>query len=133
MSQSVLPADLLRRWAKASKDGKRALVALGAGQESAQWRLEEAVEALNGVCDEMVEWRERNGAAGSAVAALIEAYCNEASMRHQMCEALSSGEKARGYVAAWKTEPFVNGAAAERARQEMRLLRELEELRDRAH
>ncbi len=132
-SLSALPGDLLRRWAKASKDGKRALVALSSRQENAQWRLEEAVEALNDVCDDMVRWRERNGASGSAVGALIEAYCQEASMRHQMCVMLGNGESTPGFVATWKTEPFVNGPAAERARQEMLFLREIEDLRDRAH
>jgi hypothetical protein len=132
-SLGALPAQLMRRWAKASKDGKRALVALSSGQENAQGCLDEAVEALNVVCDDMVRWRERNKACASPVASLIEAYCHEASVRHQMSVAPANGDGAPAYLAVWKTEPFVNGPMGQRARKEMRLVREMEDLRDRVH
>jgi hypothetical protein len=132
-SLGSLPPELLRRWAKASKDGKRALVTLSSGQENAQARLHDAVEALNVVCDDMVRWRERNDACASPVASLIEAYCHEASMRHQMSAALANGEGAPAFLAVWKAEPWVNGPMGQQARQQMRLVREMEDLRDRVH
>ncbi len=133
-SLAALPPECLRRWAKASKEGKRALQAFGAGHENARGKLEEAVEALNAVCDDLVEWRDRNGGSGCCAAgALVEAYCNEAAARHQMSVALESGPHVRVYLATWKLEPFVNGMRAEEARLELKLMREVQDLRDRVH
>jgi hypothetical protein len=116
----MIPADLLGRWSQWSKKGKRALQAFCEGVEEAKTRekLEEAVEGLNVVCDQMMEWREQRSNyafVGPCVGALIETFCDEAAMRHVLVVGLNASNCAVALIA-WKLEPCINGPLAEQVR-----------------
>ncbi len=114
----MIPNDLVSRWSKLSKLGKRALVSYAAGggnEAAAKEKLEETVSLLLSVADEMAEWRDRGRGVAAASAALIECFCDEASLRHQMLLDLTP-ETASVALVAWRLEPFLNSPAAEQVR-----------------
>lgn len=133
MNEGSLPLPLLGRWAQASKEGKRALQALCAGRDEtmAKKRLSEAVESLLGVCDELVVWwSDAEGGCDGAIAVLIEAMCNEASLRHQASLGLTPAS-VRTLLVVWRLQPFVVGPDAEAARAELEVRRLQREARER--
>ena len=112
----MIPADLLGRWAKHSKVGKRALQSYSTSETAkAHDKLREAVAGLLLVCDEMTEWLERDGRAPPAARALVQVFCDEAAFRQELCLGLGASNVAVAVVA-WRLEPFLNGPAAEQVK-----------------
>jgi hypothetical protein len=104
----MVPSELSSRWTVQVKHGQRALQALvGGASFAASHRLVlEAAAELQQVVDELRQSELRSSAAGLA---LVEAWSNEASLRHVLALQLAP-QNAAASLAAWKLQPFIDAA-----------------------
>ena len=142
-------------WKKATKEGHTALLAFArladrpvadrdaVWEENAQFavsRVQEAAERCNGLADELVEWLHKEkraqamgAAAAGSVGVVVEAFGDEATMRHHIADSLGQGEHGDGYhacVVAWKLSPFLSSDAVATAVREIKFYREIESLQE---